>query len=183
MTGEEATTAAIDALNELGVPFILVGSFSSNQYGIPRSTKDADFVLQLGDVSILEIARKIAPHIRVDPQMTFETVTMTRRYEAKVVASTFTLEFFLLGDDPHDVERFRRRQRAAFLGRTIFVPTVEDVIITKLRWARSKDKDDVRDVLAVQGDEQIDWDYVRRWMHQHGTDSLLEEIRRSIPPI
>jgi predicted nucleotidyltransferase len=183
MTGEDATAAAIDALIELDVPFILVGSFSSNQYGIPRSTKDADFVLQLGAVSILEIARKIAPDIRLDPQMTFETVTMTRRYEANVVDSTFTIGFFLLGDDPHDIERFRRRQRAAFLGRAIFVPTVEDVIITKLRWARSKDKDDVRDVLAVQGDERIDWEYVRRWTHEHGTDSLLKEIRRSIPPI
>ena len=183
MTGEEATTAAVDALNELGVPFILVGSFSSNQYGIPRSTKDADFVVQLGETSILEIAGKISPGIRVDPQMSFETVTMTRKYDAQVVDSTFKIEFFLLGDDPHDAERFRRRQRTEFLGRAIFVPTAEDVIVTKLRWARSKDKDDVRDVIAVQGDERIDWAYVHGWTGQHGTTALLDEIRRSIPPI
>jgi len=35
------------ALGTAGVPFMLVGGFSSNYHGIPRSTKDADFVVQL----------------------------------------------------------------------------------------------------------------------------------------
>ena len=41
---DEATAAVIDALNALAVPYLLVGSFASNFYGIPRSTQDADFV-------------------------------------------------------------------------------------------------------------------------------------------
>jgi hypothetical protein len=72
------------------------------------------------------------------------------------------------------------------LDREINLPTVEDVIITKLRWVsilkRSKDKDDVRAVLAVQGDN-IDWPYVYSWCDQHGTRALLDEIRSSIPPL
>jgi len=66
------------------------------------------------------------------------------------------------------------------------LPTAEDVIITKLRWAvqgrRLKDHNDVRDVIAVQG-EGIDWDYVHAWCDRHGTREVLDEIRRSIPPI
>lgn len=58
--------------------------------------------------------------------------------------------------------------------------------MTKLRWAllanRSKDRSDVRDVIAVQGG-RIDWDYVHRWCDEHGTRALLDEIRASIPPI
>ena len=42
--------------------------------------------------------------------------------------------------------------------------------------------DDVRDVIAVQGD-RIDWDYVCRWADIHGTRQTLDEIRQSIPPI
>jgi hypothetical protein len=60
------------------------------------------------------------------------------------------------------------------------------VIVTKLRWAimgnRSNDRDDVRDVIAVQND-RIDWDYVHQWCEQHVTRALLDEIRASIPPI
>lgn len=107
---------------------------------------------------------------------------MTGRNEVTVRDSAFTIEFFHLSRDGHDKERFRRRVPAIILGRDAFVPTAEDVVITKLRWARPKDREDVRNVIAVQKDS-IDWDYVHRWTDEHGTTALLEEIRRSIPPI
>ena len=71
------------------------------------------------------------------------------------------------------------------LGQQAFVATAEDMIITKLRWAagagRSKDRDDIRNMLAVRGDE-LDWPYLHRWSAAHGTDALLQQIRDSIPP-
>jgi Nucleotidyl transferase AbiEii toxin, Type IV TA system len=186
VTGNEATIAVVEALETCGIPYMLVGSYSSNSYGVPRATEDADFVIELGEKSIVELARQLAPSIRINPQMSFETVTMRRRYVADVVGTLFKIEFFLLNDDPHNQERFRRRQKVTILDRQVWMPTPEDVIITKLHWAllgnRSKDREDVRDVIAVQAD-RIDWDYVHRWCEQHGTRALLDEIRGSIPPI
>jgi hypothetical protein len=186
MTGNDVVLAVIDALNACDFPHMLVGSYSSNVYGVARSTHDADFVIELGDASISELTRRLAPTIRLDPQLDFETVTMTRRYVAEVASIPFKVEFFLLGSDPYDQERFRRRVQTNALGRTIWLPTAEDVIITKLRWAllagRSKDRDDARDVIAVQ-EGRIDWDYVHTWCDRHGTRTLLDEVRRSIPPL
>jgi hypothetical protein len=143
-------------------------------------------VIELGDVPIGELARRLAPSIRIDPQMSFETVTMTRWYVAEVVDTPTKVEFFLLNDAPHNRERFRRRRRIALWNRQVRLLTVEDVIITKLHWAllanRSKDQDDIRNVIAVQCD-RIDWDYIHSWCEQHGTRELLDEIRRSVPPI
>ncbi len=186
MSGHEAVLQVIGALEDREIPFILVGSYSTNVYGIPRLTEDADFVLELGEASIMDLASLLAPSIRIDPQMSFETVTMTRRYIAEAVGTAFKIEFFLLGSDPHGQERFRRRQLVHTLGRRVWLPTPEDVIVTKLRWAllanRPKDRDDARDVILVQAD-RIDWDYVHRWCEEHGTRALLDEIRSSIPPI
>jgi hypothetical protein len=182
MTGEQAIVAVIDALNNLGFDYLVVGSISSNQYGIPRSTKDADFVVELGDRSIGVVARLLGPDFKLDPQMSFETVTGTLRSEIAVVNTAFTIEVFQLSTDAHDQERFRRRVPTKVLGRDSWLPTAEDVIITKLRWARSKDRDDVRDVIAVQ-QALIDWDYVHSWTERHGTTELLREIRRSIAAI
>ncbi len=182
----EATLFAIDALETCGLSYMLVGSYSSNAYGVARATQDADFVVELGDTSIVELGKRLAPSIRIDPQMSFETVTMTRRYVAEVVSSPFRIEFFILDFDPYNQESFRRRRQVSLMGRPIWIPSVEDVIVTKIRWAflgnRSKDRDDVRDVIAVQAD-RIDWDYVHRWCEEHGTRALLDEIRASIPPI
>jgi hypothetical protein len=186
MTGNEAVLNVVSELNDCGVPYMLVGSYSTNVYGIPRSTQDADFVIALGHMSIAELSRRLAPSIRIDPQLSFETVTMTRRYVAELVGTPFKIEFFLLSGDAHDQERFRRRQLVPTLNAQVWLPTPEDVIVTKLQWAllanRTKDRDDARDVIAVQRD-QIDWDYVHHWCEQHGTRSLLDEIRASIPVI
>ena len=52
MNGNEAVLRAIEALEDCGIPYMLVGSYSTNAYGIPRSTQDADFVIELGETSI-----------------------------------------------------------------------------------------------------------------------------------
>jgi hypothetical protein len=185
MTGDEATLAVIDALEGLAIPYMVVGSFSSNFYGVPRSTGDADFVVQLGAHSVREIADRLGPSFRLDPQKSFETVMMTSRHIFELSDIPFKIELFDLSDEPHDQERFRRRRRATLLGREVSLPCVEDVIVTKLRWTlgrHSKDWEDVRDVIAVQGD-RIDWPYVYSWSDRHGTRAVLEEIRSSLSSI
>ena len=186
MSEKEATLAVINALDAQEIPYILVGSFSTSFYGIPRLTQDADFVISIGDGSLAKVAQHLGPEFRVDPQMSFETVTMTRRTEIRVIDSPFKIELFHLSSDPHDQERFQRRRKELYLDREVYLPTPEDVVITKLQWSllgnRSKDRDDVRDVIAVQGD-RLDWDYIHLWADRHGTRALLDEIRQSIPPI
>ncbi|MDP6353656.1 MAG: hypothetical protein QF473_01040 [Planctomycetota bacterium] len=186
MTGEEATLGMADALEVCDIPYILVGSFSSNFYGIGRSTKDADFVIQLEGKSLSEITEYLGPAFKLDPQMSFETLTGTTRHIVNVEGSSFEIELFYLSADLHDQSRFERRQQVKILGHLAYLPTAEDVIVTKLRWAkqgsRPKDKDDARNVIAVQAG-RLDWDYIHRWCEAHGTRTLLDEIRESLPPI
>ena len=111
------------------------------------------------------------------------------RYHLRVPKVAFEIELFMLSTDAHDQLRFQRRQKITSrqIGTEIMVPTAEDVIVMKLRWAkiaqREKDTSDVRDVIAVQGDEALDWDYIHHWCGLHGTRDLLDVIRASIPPI
>jgi hypothetical protein len=186
MTGEDAASLVMDALEALGVQYMLVGSFSSNFYGVPRATADADFVVQLGQVSVSDIAAPLRPRLALDPQSRFETVTGTTRYIFRAAETPFEVELFLLSDDLFDQERFSRRFRTKLLGRDTFLPTAEDVIIMKLLWSRrgerAKDLEDARNVIFVQR-EALDWDYIHRWCDQHGTRELLDKIRRSLPPV
>ncbi len=188
MTGDEATGAVVDALNSLAIPYMIVGSLSSNQYGIARATHDADFVVDLNERSILELKKLLPREIHIDPQLSFETVTLSKRYIATVEGTIFKIEFFLLAEDEFAQERFRRRRIYETEGRQAWFATAEDVIIQKLHWCslanRSKDRDDVRDVISVQDyNNRLDWDHIHKWCDVHGTRALLEEIRATIPPI
>ncbi len=188
MNGFEATRMFIHALEAVGVEYMVAGSLSSNAYGIPRSTKDADIVVVLQPGQLDALMAQVGDHFELDPQASFEAVTGTYRHILHAPASGFKIELFLLSRDEHDQTRFARRSRVASdqLGCQVWLPTPEDIVIMKLRWAkgaaRGKDTDDVRNVIAVQGDA-LDWPYIHAWCEKHGTRALLEEIRASIPPL
>jgi hypothetical protein len=170
----------VEAFQKLEISYMTVGSFSSNVYGKPRSTKDADFVVQLEGDSINRLARELGPAFQLDPQMTFESITSTMRYRIKLTESAFLIELFLLSNDPHDQARFNRRVTGHLEdGTKVFLPTAEDVVITKLRWSkqgrRQKDVNDVFEVVAVQF-QKLDLAYIRHWCDLHGTRDLFEKI-------
>lgn len=184
MSATEIVLRLIGALEDIGVPYMLVGSFSTNAYGKPRSTNDADFVVEIRGEQVALLKDRLGAEFRLDAQMTFETVTMTSKYVIDHPATAFRIELFLLSTDPHDQSRFARRQRYEFAGRPTWLPTVEDVVVTKLRWARGgrqgKDVADAEDVLAVQR-ARLDLDYLRHWCDQHGTRELFEKLLAETP--
>jgi predicted nucleotidyltransferase len=180
MTSNQVVVEIARALKEEGVPYMLVGSYSSNMYSIPRSTQDADFVIQLATTSIGAIAGRLGPGFELDPQMTFETVTGTMRYKVAHSDTSFTVELFLLGDDVYDRTRFSRRAQRPFEETEVYVASAEDVIINKLRWHRRKDAEDIANVIAMSGD-LLDWEYIHHWCDVHGTRELLASVIAAIP--
>ena len=184
MNSLEATAAVIDALEQAGTPYLLVGAFSSNAYGIARSTKDADFVVSLQSGDLRRLVDRLGPNFRLDPQAKFEVLTGSVRYVITFLPTDFEIDLFRLSDDSHHAERFRRKRRVQLggLDREVWIPTAEDVIIQKLRWQRRKDLDDVVNILAVRAGK-LDWEYLSKWTNVHGTCDLLGQLRRSIPDI
>ncbi len=183
MTPAESITIRVaDALESSGIPHFLSGSFASNYYGIPRSTRDADFVLQMQGSIGSEFAKRLGDDFELDPQLSFETLTGTFRQLLRHRKKPFKVELFLLSQDPHDLSRFARRRPVPLFTRRVWLPSAEDVIVTKLRWARAKDKEDVSDVLSVQRGK-LDWSYIEEWCRRHGSLPLMEELRKSISPV
>ena len=182
MTTTDIALKVVESLNRAGIPHMLVGSFSSNAYGIARSTKDVDFVVQLDTQFTSNLAVLLGPEFEQEPQMSFETNTGTQRQEFRVMGTEFKVKLFRLSSDEFDQQRFARRQSIELRGHRVFMPTPEDVIVMKLRWARKKDQQDVFDVMAVQRG-RLDWDYIENWCRRHGTFEMMDQIRRAVPEI
>jgi hypothetical protein len=187
MTVEALAALVIDACEAEGVEHMLTGAFATSFYGIPRSTKDVDVVVGLAGGSAIErIISRLGPEVEFDPQIQFDTLTWGKRQVGKSrQPPPFKVELFELFDDPFVMEQFarKRRLRSKQIARTTWLPTPEDVVVQKLRWGRSKDLDDARDVLAVQGPETLDMVYVEQWCARHGTTQRLQDALAGIPPL
>ena len=184
MKSDEAVCTLLDALTAAGLPHMVTGGLVANAHGIPRSTHDADIVVQVQGGDFAAFARSLPAMLQLDPQISFETITGSQRQIVALKGSPFRIELFFLGTDPHHQERFQRRVWKCLpdLEREAWIATAEDMVIQKVRWNRDKDRDDARNILAVQGDA-LDFAYIERWCDAHGTRTRLDELRRSIPPI
>jgi hypothetical protein len=94
LTSDEVVIAVLTALDAAGVPHMLVGSLSTNYYGIPRSSKDADLVIELAGRPVEEVGRLLPPALRLDPQTSFEMVTLTTKNVITHTDSPFQIELF-----------------------------------------------------------------------------------------
>lgn len=181
MTSLEATATVVGALEQLDIPYMLVGAFSVNAYSIPRSTKDADFVVELQPGDLTRLAKTLGPDFRLDRQMQFETITNTIRNVMEYLPTQFKIELFRLTNDPHHVERFRRRRRVQLGGTSLdaWMPAPEDVVIQKLRWGRPKDIEDATNILAVSG-SGLDHVYIEQWANLHGSHETFRNLMQQL---
>jgi hypothetical protein len=175
----------LDALDAENVPYMLVGAMSVSVFGIPRATKDVDIVISLETRKPLDsVEARLKDFMEFDPQITFETITGSRRHILRSKTSPpIDVELFELSADPFVQSRFARRRQeySGQLGRKTWMPTPEDVIVQKLRWARHKDIEDAGGVLAVRGMASLDMTYIRHWCGEHGTLHRLQELIDSVP--
>jgi hypothetical protein len=181
MNTDDIVYTVIDYLNAHQVPYMIVGSLATNVYCVPRSTEDGDFVVQC---PVVQLARQIIQQnsrVRFDSQLAFESVTATKKVVLRTEEHGFEIELFELGDDEHDQARFSRKIQVEADGRSMWIASLEDMIVTKLLWSRhagrEKDISDARNLIGVQA-AHIDWPYVESWCDRHGTRELLERLRR-----
>ncbi len=58
MSSFDALVQVLRVLQQRRIPYMLVGAFSSNAYGYPRATKDADIVIQYYDAYSMKSANR-----------------------------------------------------------------------------------------------------------------------------
>jgi hypothetical protein len=80
-------------------------------------------------------------------------------------------------DRPFSEMEFGRRQTAEFFGTVIHVASLEDIVLSKLEWAKlggsARQLDDVRGLLRIRAGD-VDLAYLERWIDVLGVRTQWE---------
>ena len=178
MTEQELLTDCLRRLNRLGIDYMVTGSMASNAWGVPRTTHDLDFVIQLPPSQVAGLAAAFTGDYYTDEPSVRSAYRPPHQFNIIHVPSALKLDFWMLRSVRFEQEMFRRRQRLELFGEPAWVATPEDVILHKLYWHTITPSDrqlgDVAGVVAVQKDN-LDKDYMRNWAAEIGVAALLEE--------
>ena len=177
---EGAIRRALEALQRAGVPYMLTGSFASSFHGAPRTTQDIDIVIAptLGSLQRL-VSEFPQDQYYVSREAALQAYGSESLFNVIDLESGWKIDFIVRKSRPFSVEEFARRREAEVLGTNVTIASAEDVILSKLEWAKMAGSErqitDVAGILRTQGAD-IDVEYVERWVAVLGVQSEWERV-------
>ena len=179
MNERELLVDCLRRLNRTGVTYYLTGSMASNYWGIPRSTHDLDFVVQLPLSAGTRLVEEFSQDYYIDEEAVWAAQQPPYQFNAIDTRSALKVDFWLARTEPFDQEMLARRARVTLFGEAAWISTAEDVILHKLVWngvsPSDRQLDDAAGIVAVQA-EALDKRYLRHWAQELNLTSELERL-------
>jgi hypothetical protein len=183
-------TYVIEVLEDLNIPYMVVGGFAAILYGEPRLTIDVDILV---DMQPLHIRPFVAAFPISDYYVSEEAIhdSLQRRYPFNVIEprTGAKVDLVPLPYDAFSRAAFQSRQRVVYdaAGHAAMFITPENIILAKLIAHRNTGSDkhlrDIRGVLITQWGE-LDLDAIRESAHASGTlpqfDLIFDAARREM---
>lgn len=179
-------TYVIEVLEQLAIPYMVVGGFAAIFYGEPRLTLDVDIVV---DMKWRHITAFVTAFPIPDYYVSEEGIwdSLQWRYPFNVIqpSTGAKVDLVPLPRDPFTRAAFRRRQRLEYdeAGHAAVFITPEDIVVAKLLAFRKTGSDrhlrDARGVLITQW-ESLDLEAVERGARAFGVLEQFEAVRREI---
>jgi hypothetical protein len=154
---EEVLGALARLLDQLDVPYMVVGGHANALWGEPRATLDIDVTVLLDESRLGELIGGLDPVLtpRIPDPATFVRET---RVLPLVTRDGLAVDI-IWGLLPFEEDAIRRADTVDVEGKPVRFATAEDLILLKIVSERPRDRADVQGVARRQG-RRLDLDYL-----------------------
>lgn len=179
---EAALRATLDLLERIGIPYMVTGSVAASYHGRPRTTHDADVVIDPSPDQLDTFVRALeSAGFYVNDDGARKALRARGQFNAIETRSAAKIDLIVRKDRPYSLEEFGRRQRVDLaFAQNVSIVAPEDAILSKLEWARRSGESErqLRDAAGiVELNPNLDTEYVSRWAVALGIDDLWRNIR------
>jgi hypothetical protein len=176
------TTPELRALQDLcarldgaGIEYMLTGSLAASYYASPRMTRDIDMVVALGAEAVSKLASALGEDYHADKDLLADGFRLGRPCNVVHMPTLVKIDFIPRKDSDYRRLEFQRRRKVDFAGVPLWIVSAEDLVISKLEWAREARSElqmrDVRGLLKAS----LDRAYLNEWAGRLQLAALLNE--------
>lgn len=163
-------------LDSVGIAFMVTGSVAMNYYAQPRMTRDIDVVMALKNADVETMMNLFSQDYYIDREAMVRAIAKQSIFNLIHQDSVIKVDGIVRKDDPYRQEEFARKQRVKIGDFQTWIVSLEDLILSKLYWARDSRSElqlrDVHNLLLLD----CDHDYLRSRSKTLGVEPLLEEL-------
>ncbi len=166
-----------EALDRLGIDYFMTGSEAASLYGSIRQTFDTDVVIGLQPADFGIIVREFGDQYLVNEPIDFGDFSMASIISTATLAKVDLIMRRAGGWADSEMTRRRRGDHPSF--GSLWISSIEDLILAKLVWSEGTSELQLRDcgILIRINRDAIDWGYIERWAGTLGVSRLLHEVR------
>lgn len=164
-----------ERLERLGIEYMLTGSMALVHYAIPRTTADIDIVLEISYDDVNRFIKAFEPDYYVPHGRIRDAVSRNHMFNILNQKTIIKIDCVIRKKDEFQEKAFLRRQRVNYAGFEVWIISKEDLILSKLNWAKKTRSEmqmrDVGNLIRNPFDEK----YVEIWAKKLGVEDLLKE--------
>ncbi len=165
-----------DRLDGAGIGYMLTGSMAMNYYAQPRMTRDIDVVVALRPADAARVVQLFGADYYVSREAVDSSIAKESLFNLIHNESVIKVDCIVRKQSEYRLAEFDRRQRIKIEDFETWIVSKEDLILSKLFWAKdSRSELQLRDVknLISTG---CDRGYIERWTAPLGIAKLWEEV-------
>ena len=166
-------------LESAGIPYMITGSIALSVYAEPRMTRDIDVVVALSASDVDRMVGLFEQEFHLDADRIRTAVRDGRMFNMIHTRTIVKVDCVVRRASPYRLAEFERRRRLNLAGRDVDVVAAEDLLLSKLDWARESRSEiqlrDARNLVAMV--PELDWTYVQHWAAVLAVSDLLAEVR------
>jgi hypothetical protein len=165
-------------MDQAGVPYMVSGSLAMNYYAQPRMTRDIDLVVEMQRGSVARLQKVLGEDYYFSTDAA--TAALARRTMFNLIHQRhlIKLDCIVRKDTEYRKLEFSRRRKVEVLGVQFYIVAPEDLVLSKLDWAKESRSEmqlsDVRNLLDAVSD--LDRGYLTEWAKKLGLSELLGEV-------
>lgn len=163
-------------LDTAGIEYMLTGSMALNCYAQPRMTRDIDLVVAFYLEDAERIHEILGADYYVSEHAAREAVAHQSSFNAIHQSTLIKVDFMVRKREDYRLHEFKRRIRLKVADFEIWVVSKEDLILSKLHWARESQSErqlaDVENLIATG----CDTDYLKTWSAELNLTDMLTRV-------
>lgn len=167
-----------ERFEKLKIPYMLSGSMAMVSYAMMRMTNDIDIVIEAKSEDAEKIIREFEPDYYVPQNRVKDAVYRGSMFNLLHQEKIVKVDCVLRKDDEFQKLAFSNRRKVRFTDFDVWTISRDDLILSKLNWARkSRSEMQMRDVASIIRNG-YDKEYVEFWAEKLGVNDLLDECRK-----